>query len=167
MVVGDFVKGGTGSISGNMAAESVVFAVGIHNHGHGVPANEAFDAGLDFPVARIRRLFLCRDRIDVGRMRGWWNFDAGFAEAIDQIIDKIRGLAGALIAQGVLDDEFEGFEPFTGVRTIFAIGLLDERGRSRFDGGLGCRTRSAGFSFSNHSSMIDQRPEMPREMSDA
>src|SRR5437762_1867362 len=40
MVVGHLVKRGAGGETGDVAANAVKTAVGIHHHGHGIPTNE-------------------------------------------------------------------------------------------------------------------------------
>ena len=67
MIVGHLVKRGHRGVTGNMAAHAGIAVIGIDHHGHGVPAGQALDAPFDLAIARIRRLFLRRNRIDVRR----------------------------------------------------------------------------------------------------
>ena len=50
-----------------MPPDSGMIAVGPGNHGHGIPPHKALDPPFQFPIAWIRRLFVPRNRIDVGR----------------------------------------------------------------------------------------------------
>ena len=47
------------------------------------------------------------DGVDVRSIGGRRNLDSGLTQPVNQIIDEIRGLAGTLIAEGVLDYIFE------------------------------------------------------------
>src|SRR5260370_25815301 len=52
MVEADFVEGRGACVGGDVAADIVLDAVGAHDHGERVPADEAFDAALQFLIAR-------------------------------------------------------------------------------------------------------------------
>src|ERR1044071_3681856 len=65
MVQAHFIKRGRRSIGGNVAANVWMKTIGFDNHRHGVPTDVALDAPLDFPVTRIARLVLPRNRVDV------------------------------------------------------------------------------------------------------
>ena len=80
MVEADFVESRGRRIGRNMAADIGMKPIGFDHHGHGVPAHIALDAPLDFAIAGIVRLFLWRDRIDVGRADPVGNFEPGFAQ---------------------------------------------------------------------------------------
>ena len=51
MVEANFVERGSGSVSGNVAADIVFEAIGADNHGESVPANEGLDATLELLIA--------------------------------------------------------------------------------------------------------------------
>ena len=53
-----------------------VVLVGPHDHGHGVPADQALDAPLDLAVAGKGRLLVGRDGVDVGRVGRERHLDA-------------------------------------------------------------------------------------------
>ena len=59
-----------------MAADTVLFTVGAHDHGHGIPARERTDAAFQFHVARVGGLFRGRDGVYIRRVRGKGNLDA-------------------------------------------------------------------------------------------
>src|SRR5262249_25032988 len=82
MVKGDFVKCRCGRVGGNVAAEAAMGAVGIDDHGHGVPPHITLEAALHFPIAWERRLLLDRDGIDVRSAHYARGFKAFFAEAV-------------------------------------------------------------------------------------
>ena len=48
-------------------AADVRVGIGLHHHRHRVPADDALDAAFDVAVARIRRLLVGRDGVDVRR----------------------------------------------------------------------------------------------------
>src|SRR5690349_21918752 len=45
-----------GRVGGEMSADARVFLVLAMDHGHGVPANEGFDATFHIAIARVRQL---------------------------------------------------------------------------------------------------------------
>lgn len=49
-----------------MAADALLGAVGAHDHGHGIPADNTLDAALGLAVPGEGRLFVGGNRIDVG-----------------------------------------------------------------------------------------------------
>src|SRR5688572_17075499 len=67
MVLGDFVEGGRGGKGRDVAAETIVVAVGGDDHGHGVPADVAADAAFDAGVAGVLGLVLGWDGVCVRR----------------------------------------------------------------------------------------------------
>ena len=74
-----------------------VFAVGPRDHRHRVPADDALDAPLDLAIARIRRLLVGGDGVDVGRRGGERQLDARLVRRLvqlrQQIIDSLRAFA--------------------------------------------------------------------------
>ena len=58
MIESDFQQRGQRGISGNVAADAGVVLILVDHHGHGVPADHAFDPPLHGAVARIRQLRL-------------------------------------------------------------------------------------------------------------
>src|ERR1041384_1929474 len=68
MVEADFVQRRARRKRRDVAAEPAVNAVGVDDHRHGVPADEALDAPLQLAVAGIRRLLVRRDGVDVRRV---------------------------------------------------------------------------------------------------
>src|ERR1051325_8807274 len=65
MVEADLQQGGERGVGGDVSAYAGVFAIGAHHHCQSIPANQAFDAPLDLPIARIFRLQAARNGIDV------------------------------------------------------------------------------------------------------
>src|SRR5690349_7495836 len=70
VVVADFVKSGGRCESGDMAADSRFQLVGADNHGHGIPADQAFHASFDSLIAGVNGLLVNRYRIDIWRISG-------------------------------------------------------------------------------------------------
>ncbi len=108
MVETDFQQRGAGGEGGDMPADPFEVLVRPHDHRHGVPANDAFDAALDLAIARIGRLFVEGNRIDVRRVGGEGEIDpfamCPLVEHAKQILDPL----GAFALQHVV----ERFEPF-------------------------------------------------------
>jgi hypothetical protein len=99
VVVANLGERGERGIGGNMAADAGIVFVGADHHGHGVPAIEAFDAALNFAVARIGHLFLYRDGIDVGRGELVRCLDAVERRVIDEAAKQEGGAFGAAVFQ--------------------------------------------------------------------
>ena len=57
-------------IGRNVPADPVAPHVGFDDHRHRVPTDDALDPPLQLDIARVGRLLLDRDRVDVGRLRG-------------------------------------------------------------------------------------------------
>src|SRR5262245_4558621 len=116
-----------------MAANAVVVAIGANDHRHRVPADDAFDAPLDFAIARIGRLFVGGNCVDVGSRRDERQVDAslisGFIELREQIADALGAFAFENVAK-----RFEPLLGFSrvGVDHTRARLLTDKRAR-RFD----------------------------------
>src|SRR5688572_7134980 len=66
MVETDFIKRCGRSVGRDMTADIGVDAIGFNDHRHRVPANVALYAPLDLTIARVGRLLLRRDRVNVG-----------------------------------------------------------------------------------------------------
>ena len=94
-----------------MAAESVVLAVCVHYHRHGVPANGAFDADFGLPIAWKRRLLIGRNRIDVGRADRRRDPEARGAEPVQHVVREERRLLMGLGRERVLQHMLQGLEP--------------------------------------------------------
>ncbi|MNC94054.1 hypothetical protein D3C83_108190 [compost metagenome] len=59
-----------------MPAHAGIVFVGPMDHRHRIPADQAFDAAFDFQIARIMRLLVERNGVDVRRVRGERLLDA-------------------------------------------------------------------------------------------
>jgi hypothetical protein len=66
VVEADLVQRRGRGVGRDVAADPLREPVGAHDHGHGVPADQALDAPLDLLAAGQRRLVLGADRVDVG-----------------------------------------------------------------------------------------------------
>ncbi len=123
MMETDFVQGGRGGVGRDVTADAGKVAIGPHDHRHRVPADDALDPPLDLPVARINRLLVDRDRIDVGRVGRKRQLDALLMSVLvqhrQQILHALRTFA--------LQHIFQRIEPLTRFRRIdvAAGGLLD------------------------------------------
>ncbi len=83
----------------DMAAQAREELVGPHHHGHGVPADDAADAALDVAVARVGRLVLERDGVDIGRGGGERERDPVLVAVLNQAREQIAAAARPLTAQ--------------------------------------------------------------------
>jgi hypothetical protein len=101
-----------------MAADTAIFTVGAHHHGHGVPADDALDAPLNLAVTGESRLAAHRDGVDIGRVGAEMRLNAIFLGAHlqqpQQFQDPFRPLVGIDIVQG--------FDPFPVFYRNLAVG---------------------------------------------
>ena len=108
MVEAHLVERGAGGVGGDVAADAGMLPVGPHHHGHGVPADDAFDAPFDFPAAGKDRLPAGRNGIDIGRvgrkMNGNIELLGAHLEVAQQLEDPCRPL--------VFINIIEAFDPF-------------------------------------------------------
>ena len=90
-----------------MAAEVGVVVIGAHDHGHGVPAHDAFDPPLDLAAARIGGLLIAGNGVDVGGIDAEGRADASFCGVGLELLQELEDLRGRSMGQHVI----EGFEP--------------------------------------------------------
>ncbi len=90
VVLRDFVERRERGEGRNVSTEATVLAIGIDDHGHGVPANEALDAGFNLPVAGIGRLLFEGNRVEIGRDGRRRHANSRLAQAVDKIINEVR-----------------------------------------------------------------------------
>ena len=88
--------------------------VGAHDHGHGVPANQALDPPLDLAAAGIRGLLIGRDGVDVGRVGRERD---GHALAIGVELELGKQVAGAL-RPTVDQHAVQGVQPLLGLGNV-------------------------------------------------
>ena len=107
VVEADFVEGGGGGESGDVATDSLFHLVGAHDHGERVPADQALDAAFHFLAAGKGRLAVGGNGVFVGRGRGERQLDAGALTLELELLDQASDAFSAAGLQHV----FEGFEP--------------------------------------------------------
>jgi len=94
MVEADFIEGGGASVGGDVAADVVLDAIGAHDHGKSVPADEALDAALEFLIAGEKRFEAIGNRVGVRSVGGEWKINAGDsgvgAEALENFGWRLR-----------------------------------------------------------------------------
>ncbi len=106
----DLVERGRGGEGGDVAADGRVFLVGVDDHRHRVPADQALDAPFQLAVAGEQRLSREGDGVDVGRVGGERDFDAAANGLVFELTEQeLR----PFFAAG-LHDRVEGVEPFRG-----------------------------------------------------
>src|SRR5712691_13292028 len=76
MIEADFIERSRGSKGGDVSAQRAVELVRLHDHGHGIPADQALDSAFHLAIAREERLTAGGDGVDVRRVRGERDFDA-------------------------------------------------------------------------------------------
>src|SRR5689334_865168 len=86
MVQSDFIKRRRRSVGGNVAANVWMKAIGLDDHRHRVPTDVALDAPLDFSIARIPRLVLARNGVDVGGANRARNFHPRLTQAFSEFL---------------------------------------------------------------------------------
>ena len=95
MILADFIEGGGGGEGGNVAADIVLHAIGAHDHGQRVPADQALDAALDFLIAGERRLEAMRNGVGVRSVGGERQIDAIYGRMGAQTFKNFGGYFGA------------------------------------------------------------------------
>src|SRR5690606_23165033 len=105
------------SIGRDVAADAVMRAVRADDHGHRVPAQEALDAALDFPVAWITRLAVRGNRVDVRRVQREGESDAGAARLVGEHAQEIPNPLRTVAVERVL----ERLEPLPRLRRIYVL----------------------------------------------
>ena len=107
MVEADFVERRRRGVSGNVAADVVLDAIRAHDHRERVPANEALDAALEFLIAGEWRFEPCGNRVDVRRVRGEREIQAGDFGVDAESFENFNSDFGA----AGFEHRIEGFEP--------------------------------------------------------
>ncbi len=108
MIEADFVERGGAGERGDVAADIVLHAIGAHDHGQRVPADEALDATLEFLVAGEKRLEASGNGVGVGRIGAEREVDARNRGVGAEALQNFRGDFGSAGFQ----DGIERFEPF-------------------------------------------------------
>jgi hypothetical protein len=96
MVEADLIQAGRRRITRNVSAILGTLAVGLHDHGHGVPADTGLDSPLQRPIARILGLLTDRYRIQVSRVRAVRQIGAGSPCLIDHALQQVVGPLGTM-----------------------------------------------------------------------
>ena len=118
VVEADVVQRGARGEAGDVAAEVAGLAVGAHDRGHGVPADDAADAPLHRGVAVALGFQVRRDGVDVFGGGLERQVGAGAAGQFDHALQQVVGALGAV---GV-EHGLHGFDPlagFGGVEVVF------------------------------------------------
>ena len=99
VIEADFVERRRRGVGGDVSADPVRQAVGAHDHGHRVPADEALDAALDLLAPGQRRLVLGADGVDVGGDGRERQSEAGHAGVLSQGVRAGAGRVPGLPAE--------------------------------------------------------------------
>ncbi len=101
-----------------MTADARPLLVGLHDHGHRVPANEAADPAFDFEIAGVGRLVGGWNRIDVGCINRRGEPRAPVRQSITEPLEQI----GRSVDAARLEHVLERIEPFASLLWI-GVGL--------------------------------------------
>ena len=120
MLEADVVERGRGLEAGDVAAELGGFLVGAQHDRQRVPADQRADLVLDRAVARMRRLAVGRDGVEVGRGAGIGHrraLAAGFGEQLVQ--EEVRPVRALELQHGS-----KRFAPLLGFQRIIVADLV-------------------------------------------
>ena len=110
VVVADIHQGRRGGEGGDVPPQFTGKAIGLHHHGHGVPAHEGADAPLHGPVAGKLLLAGDGDGVEVGGVGAEGQIGPRASRLVDQAFEQEVGPLRALVLQHGL----QGIEPLLG-----------------------------------------------------
>ena len=96
-------------------------AVGAHDHDHGVPANVVANPDFNGGIARIPRLPIERDGVDIFGGGAVRDVDPLLARLGNHLLDQEVGTLGAFL----VDHAGQRVMPFTGLLRIGVVGVVD------------------------------------------
>ena len=114
VVEADFQQGGQRCIRGNMPANAGIVLVLTHHHRHSIPAQEAFDAALHGPVARVGLLIVGPDGVDIRGVQLNRKFRAATLCAFIEFFEQ----EGRAVRTYFVHHLIERFQPFRGLPRI-------------------------------------------------
>ena len=94
-----------------MTAQPAVGAIGVNDHGHGVPATVALEPAFHIEVAREGRVRGSGNSVEIGSADNARRLDALGAQSGQEAIEKARSFLRILILERELQDGFDRFEP--------------------------------------------------------
>src|SRR6266581_1754108 len=119
MVETHLVKRGRGSVGRNVPADIMLHAIGANDHGERIPANQAFDAPLEFLISGEKRLEARRNGVRVRRVRAERQVDAADRGVDAESLQDFRGnLRSAGFQNGI-----QGLKPFLNLYVFHAVRL--------------------------------------------
>src|SRR6266849_8326468 len=117
MVEANFVERSGASISGDVSADVVLDAIGAHDHGESVPADEALDATLKFLIAGEKRLKAIGNSVGVRSVGRKWEIYAGYGGMGAQALKNLGGDFGS----AGFEQRVEGFEPLLHFEVVESV----------------------------------------------
>ena len=128
VIEADFVQRRRRGITRQVPAEFRALPVGMHDHGHRVPAQIGLDAAFERAIARIFEFLPGRNGVDVGRVRLERQVRTGTAREIDDALEQVVCPLGSLRLQHGID----GFQPFArfGGIGVVDLGRFEHQSRS-------------------------------------
>lgn len=100
-------------------------AIGIDDHCHGVPANEALDAHFHGPIAREWRLSFDRNRVDVRCADDARGGHARVAEALGHVAEELRRTFRAAFFQRHFQQRLQRLQHFVAIAVILRLQYVD------------------------------------------
>ena len=98
----DFVERRGRGEGRDVAADAFLGLVGAHHHRRGIPADEALDPALEVGAAGHQHLFVGRDRVDVGGVRGKGELDAVLPGVNGELFEQPGDLCRAAALQHII-----------------------------------------------------------------
>ena len=109
-----FEQGGKRCICRDVAADTVIFLILAGDHGHGVPAGEAFDLAFQLAIAGVGNFVFDADGVDVRSIEFGGELDARAASVGGQFFKK----EAAALRANIVYDLIESFQPFAGFNRV-------------------------------------------------
>jgi hypothetical protein len=123
VIEADFEQRRRRGVSGDVAPDAALFAVGAHDHRQRVPPHKALDSPLDLAAPRVGRLPLDGDGVNVRRVGGEGNFDPRPLSVDAQLREQFsRALRPATIYHVI-----KRIEPFAGLHLVHLQNLFADR----------------------------------------
>ncbi len=120
MVEADLVESRRRGVGRDVSTDALFRLVGAHDHGGGVPPDQALDAPLEIGTPRHQLLFVGGNRIDVGGVGGEGQLDAVLGGVEGQFTEQPRDFERTAALQHII----KGVEPLARLNGIELGGLF-------------------------------------------
>ena len=119
---------GRRGISRNVPANARALAIGPHHHGHGIPANDAFNASLDFAITGIEWLLANRNGVDIGGVGCKGKLDPAVVSQVGELSQQIADAFGPFAFENILE-RLQPLGRFVGVHILRRANRVRSHGR--------------------------------------